>query len=448
GIVSPANPTFNVVEASFQLSDSGASFIVAHPLTLPIVVKAAAEAQIPYSKIFVFGDEEIDGVQPYRTLFVDREFEPMEYTPEESRNTTAFLCYSSGTTGKNKGVETTHTNMLSIPSIIIFPIGKNLILDYHLSTAVLPHLWVNHAPPFRSNFVIIPKFDLATFCRIVQDYKVDYAHLVPPIILLLVKSPIVNEYDLSSLRTVTSGAASLSKSLMDDLYNTHKISIKEGYGSVGILLSNVEAKVISEDGQGNKYILLYDMVSYTVNGFNYNDILLDSELGHNKPGELCVRGPNVMKGYLNNKDATDSVMDKDGFFHTGDIAIMDEQENLYIVDRVKELIKYKCFQVAPAELEEILVSYPAVLDTAVVGVYCEEDATEYVLAYVVLQTGYEQSPELITKIKEYVSDRVAPHKKLKDVIFIDQIPKSASGKILRRILREKAKVEYVFPLQE
>ncbi|CAG8657993.1 1104_t:CDS:2, partial [Acaulospora colombiana] len=330
GIVSPVNPTYNVAEVSFQLSNSGASVVVSHPLALPAVVKAATEAGIPHSKIFVFGDKEIDGLQPYR---------------------------SSGTTGKSKGVETTHTNMVANASQMI-SFEKNL----------------------NKNDVFV-----------VQDYKISYANLVPPIVLLLAKKPIVKEYDLSSLRTIVSGAAPLSKSLMDDLYNIHKISIKEGY-----------------------------------------------ELGYNERGELCVRGPNIMKGYLNNKAATDAAIDKDGFFHTGDVAIMDEQGNLYIVDRVKELIKYKGFQVPPAELEEILISHQAVLDAAVIGVYCEADATEYALAYVVPQTGYERSQESIHEIKEYVSNRVAPHKRLKDLLFIDQIPKSASGKILRRILKEKA----------
>ncbi|CAG8513240.1 14713_t:CDS:2, partial [Acaulospora colombiana] len=450
GIVTPVNPTYNVTEVSFQLSNSGASVIVSHPLVLPVVVKAATEAQIPHSKIFIFGDEEINGFQPYRALFVDREFEPVTYTPEESKNTIVFLCYSSGTTGKSKGVETTHTNMVAnvsqvvsfekeftqnsvlmgilvcCPSNIIFPIEKDSYLNEGVS------------------LVVIPKFDLPTFCRVVQDYKVDYAHLVPPILLLLVKSPVVKKYDLSSLRTIVSGAAPLSKSLMNDLNKIYKVTIREGYGLtetspiVSFTRSNNIVKGKNSFGRWTRQsILPYDV--YT-NYFRCNNVFLDLELGYNEPGELCIRGPNVMKGYLNNKDATDIAFDKDGFFRTGDVATMDEQENLYIVDRVKELIKYKGFQVPPAELEEILVSYPAVSDAAVIGAYCEADATEYALAYVVLQTDYEQSPELINKIKGYVSDRVAPHKRLKDVIFIDRIPKSVSGKILRRELREKARV--------
>ncbi|CAG8729092.1 9040_t:CDS:2, partial [Acaulospora morrowiae] len=225
------------------------------------------------------------------------------------------------------------------------------------------------------------------------------------------------------------------RSLADDMLSVHNIPVKQGYGltetspvislvdekkiikgSVGLLLPNVEAKIVAENGQ---------------------------ELGYNESGQLCLRGPNVMKGYLNNKEATDASFDKDGFLYTGDVAVMDEQENLYITDRIKELIKYKGFQVAPAELEEILISHPAVSDAAVVGFNCEADATEYPLAYVTLKVGHEQSPELLREIQNYVTDQVAPHKRLRDVICIDQIPKSASGKLLRRVLREKAKAEYV-----
>ncbi|CAG8775304.1 13406_t:CDS:2, partial [Acaulospora morrowiae] len=163
------------------------------------------------------------------------------------------------------------------------------------------------------------------------SYKVNYAHLVPPILLLLVKSPIVKEYDLSSLRMVTSSAAPLSTRLVTDIFEIYNIHVKQGYGLTeasplitlvdeknivqGIMRFDIlKAKIISEDGK---------------------------ELGCNEPGELCIRGPNVMKGYLNNKEATDSSFDKDGFFHTGDVVTIDSQGNLFIVDRVKELIKYK-----------------------------------------------------------------------------------------------------------
>ncbi|CAG8699253.1 16673_t:CDS:2, partial [Acaulospora morrowiae] len=273
GKVSPVNPKYTVSELSYQFSASGASVIISHPLCLSETIEAAAEAQIPRSQIFLINDKEVNGIQPYNTLFLDREFEPIEYTPEEAKHTTVFLCYSSGTTGKNKGVETTHSNIVAnVKQIVAFESGfdqnkifMGVVPFYHIYglTALL------HASLFLgATTVLIPKFDLTTLCRVIQDYKVNYAHLVPPIILLLVKSPIVKEYDLSSLRVIVSAAAPLSKSLVDDLFSIHNILVKQAYGltetspfvscaddnksakcSVGMLLPNIEAKIIAEDGQ-------------------------------------------------------------------------------------------------------------------------------------------------------------------------------------------------------
>ncbi|CAG8745642.1 15263_t:CDS:2, partial [Acaulospora morrowiae] len=325
GIVSPANPTYTVKELSFQLSNSGASMIISYPSCLSTIIEAAAEVGIPRSKIFLIGDKEVDGFQPYSTLFIDREFEPVEYTPEEVKNTVAILCYSSGTTGKSKGVQTTHTNIIANVEQFI-SIDKGLS-QKEVFMGVLPffhiyglNLLLHAVLILGASTVLIPKFDLATFCRVVQDYKVTYGHLVPPIILLLVKDPTVKEYDLSSLRVIVNGAAPLSKSLIDDMLSIHNITVKQGYGltetspvisvddekgstkgiyrSVGKLLPNIEAKIIAENGQ---------------------------ELDCNQPGQLCVRGPNVMKGYLNNEEANNAAFDSDGFLYTGDVAFIDDQ---------------------------------------------------------------------------------------------------------------------------
>ncbi|PKY14579.1 acetyl-CoA synthetase-like protein [Rhizophagus irregularis] len=434
GVVSPANPTYTVEEYTFQLKDSGSSVIVTHPLFLQVAVKAATAAKIPESNIFLFGDEKINEILPYTSLFGDREAIPLEYTPEEVKNTTAYICYSSGTSGKQKGVETTHYNAVAnVLQISKVEIETNSDMVY---VGVLPfyHIYaltvnMHFTLYFRASCVVISKFDFEPFCRIIQDYKVTITHIVPPIILALVKNPKAKEYDFSSLQLVISGAAPLSKELSESFYKEHKIKIKQGYGLTetspvallgytndstpgccGILLPNLECKLINEDGQ---------------------------EVGYNTPGELCLRGPNIMKGYLNNKQATDESIDKDGFFHTGDIVKVDENGYFYVVDRVKELIKYKGFQVAPAELEAILITHPAISDAAVIGVYSEEDATEYPVAYVVTKQKSQRTNEFSGEIRKFVDNQVAPHKKLRGgVIYIDQIPKSAAGKILRKKLRE------------
>jgi acyl-CoA synthetase (AMP-forming)/AMP-acid ligase II len=173
------------------------------------------------------------------------------------------------------------------------------------------------------------------------------------------------------------------------------------------------------------------------------------EFGINERGELCVRGPNIMKGYLNNEDATKECFDKNGFFHTGDVSYIDEKGHIFLVDRVKELIKYKGFQVAPAEIESILLTNPMISDAAVIGIYSEQDATELPVAYVVLQNSPptdDDHHKLKRQIQDYVAEKVNHNGKLRGGVFIiDQIPKSASGKILRRILRERIKNEWVRP---
>ncbi|CAG8587619.1 13669_t:CDS:10, partial [Acaulospora colombiana] len=456
GRISPANPSYTVKELTHQLIDSGSSVIITHPDYLSNAIEAAVNTKIPESRIFVFGENRINGIHPYTTLFGAREAVPVEYTAQEVRTTTAYLCYSSGTTGKNKGVETTHYNMVANVSQIIGFEGDNLCADL-CYIGVLPfyHMYalninLHLALVLGATSVVIPRFDIATFCRAIQDYKVDIAPVVPPIVLSLVKSSVAREYDLSSLKHIICGAAPLSKSLSDDFDRIYNIPIQQVYGlteispvshlgplkkllngmhnywfsiydtslmkslfsnlfgqtgSVGVLLPNIEAKVLSEDGE---------------------------ELGHNEPGELYVRGPMLMKGYLNNNQATNWVIDKDGWFRTGDIASVDPDGYYFIIDRVKELIKYKGFQVAPAELEALLLTHSSVADAAVISIYSEKDATELPVAYIVPQQGHEPTAELKDGIEQFVATKAAPHKKIRGgIVFVDQIPKSASGKILR-----------------
>jgi acyl-CoA synthetase (AMP-forming)/AMP-acid ligase II len=156
-----------------------------------------------------------------------------------------------------------------------------------------------------------------------------------------------------------------------------------------------------------------------------------AELGPNERGEICVRGPNIMRGYLNAPDATAAVIDAEGWLHTGDVGFADPDGYFYVVDRVKELIKYKGMQVAPAELEGILLSHPAIADAAVIP-SPDEEAGEVPKAFVVLRSPLEPAA-----LMEFVAGRVAPHKKVRRVEVVDTIPKSASGKILRRLLVER-----------
>jgi acyl-CoA synthetase (AMP-forming)/AMP-acid ligase II len=283
-----------------------------------------------------------------------------------------------------------------------------------------------------ATIVMMPRFDLEQFLQTVSKYQVTLAHLVPPIVLALSKSPIVDEYDLSTLRAVFSGAAPLDENLTRACMQRLNLRIRQGYGMT-------ETSPVTHSSPANPDQVKHGSVG--VAAPNTECKIIDLETGealtHNKEGELCVRGPQVMKGYLNRPEATAATIDRDNWLHTGDIAYVDEDGHFFIVDRAKELIKYKGFQVPPAELEAVLLTHEAVADAAVIP--CpDEEAGEVPKAFVVLR-GTATAEELM----DFVTQRVAPYKRIKFVEFTDKIPKSASGKILRRMLvqaeREKQK---------
>jgi len=278
--------------------------------------------------------------------------------------------------------------------------------------------------------LVMSSFDLKKFCEIIQNHKITYTFVAPPVVLHLAKSPIVSSYDLSSLRMITSGAAPLTKELIHAVHDRLGTEVKQAYG-------------LSETSPVTHMQLKWDK------GLGSNGPALPNQIckfmspgGHEVPtgqeGELWISGPNVFLGYHNNPEATAACKTPDGFFKTGDIGYEDEEGNMYITDRVKELIKYKGFQVAPAELEGILASHELVVDVAVIGVEDKERASEIPLACVVLREGVEGSDEVERTIVNWLAQRVASHKRLRGgVVWIDEVPKSASGKILRRVLKEQ-----------
>ncbi|CAB4467643.1 unnamed protein product [Rhizophagus irregularis] len=353
GIVTFVDSKYTVDEVAYQLKDSGAKYIVVFPSLLSKAIEAADAVNIPRSNIFLFGMKKL-----------------MKLNPIHSSN----LKENSGTTGKNKGVETTHSNIVTnlaqigcnnddVNSSTIF-IGV-LPLHHIYSIITLIHLTFLKG----ASVVLMPnfEFDLPTFCKTIQDYKVNVIHFVPSIAMSLVKDPISRKYDLSSLRSCISSAAPLSKELSDSFAKR-------------------------------------------------------KELGYNQEGELCVRGPNIMKAKV----------DEFG-------------ENFYIVDRSKKLIKYQGHQVSPTELESILNSHQSIDDAAVIGVYAEQEATECPAAYISLKQNVLESDQLKQEIKRYVEKRVPPYKRLSGgILFIDKIPKSSSGKILRKVLRNRIKKEHPF----
>jgi acyl-CoA synthetase (AMP-forming)/AMP-acid ligase II len=353
----------------------------------------------------------------------------------------AALPYSSGTTGNPKGVMLTHRNLVANVAQIR-PLHGMQPDDVVLAVLPFFHIYgmtvlLNAALHARARLVIMPSFDLGEFLGNIAEHKCTIAFIAPPVAVALAKHPLVDEHDLSSLNVVMSGAAPLDADLGHAVAKRLSCKVVQGYGMSE--LSPVSHITPFDGGRVNMHEdAPLSSVGWTVS--NAASKLVDPETGKeievpeeglSQTGELWFKGPNVMAGYLNNETATKETIDDDGWLHTGDLAQVDHNGLVYIVDRLKELIKYKGYQVPPAELEAVLLSHPDIADAAVIGVR-DEEGEEVPKAFVVKQEGAELTD---AQVIEFVASNVAPYKKVRQVQFIDAIPKSASGKILRKDLR-------------
>ncbi|KAI9265497.1 hypothetical protein EDC94DRAFT_605074 [Helicostylum pulchrum] len=439
GATTTVNPNYNVEELSYQLIQVNAKVIICQKDNIEVALIAGARAGVPKQNIFIFGDEQVNGIQPFKKALVrDRKAVLEELSFEEAKEKVAVLCFSSGTTGRSKGVMTTHANITANTAQFASFEEGFMDSDTNRMIAVIPlfHIYgllllLMYALYLGIPVYILPRFKLETFCKVIQDNKITYAPIVPPICLLLAKSPVISNYDLSSLKVALSGGSALSEDLASEA--TGRLPgtvIKQGYGLTETTLFSLSEQTDNKV-RGSSGILAPNLVVKIVDDDGV-------EVKQGERGEIWIKGPSVMKGYINNPEATADCIDKDGYFHTGDIARIDEDGNFFIVDRKKELIKYKGFQVPPAELELILHKYHAIFECAVIGIYDASKATELPTAYVTLKEGIVPSEETEKKILEYVASQVVSYKKLHGVRFIDTIPRGPSGKILRRSLRDAA----------
>jgi len=424
GIVTTINPAYTQPEVHEQLRDSGAKILVTIPPLADLASAAAAGTDV--ADVYVLGDA-AGAAKPLAGLYG----EPLQAQVPVAPDDVVALPYSSGTTGLSKGVMLTHRNLVAN---IAQTLGPAQIRPDEKIVAVLPffHIYgmqvlMNSGLRAGATIVTLPRFDLEQFLRVHQDYKITRSFVVPPIVLALAKHPLVDQFDLSALKQIFSGAAPLKEDLARECGTRLNCEVVQGYGMTEL------SPVSHITPQG-----WFKAGSAGVTAPSTKTRIIDPATGEDLPpgedGEITVLGPQVMKGYLNNPAATAATIDPDGWLHTGDIGHFDADGNLYVVDRLKELIKYKGFQVPPAELEAVLLAHPDVTDAAVVGLP-DDEAGEIPVGYVVLRPGAAAGP---ADIQQFVASQVATYKQIKRLEVIDAIPKSASGKILRRLLKERA----------
>ncbi|KAJ2255395.1 hypothetical protein IW137_001074 [Coemansia sp. RSA 1287] len=428
------NPAYTAREIGHQLSDSRATHVVTTTALCSVVEAAIGKHKLPIHQILVTDDAVSQtGTLNVQSVFGMLSSQEFPRASVDSASTVAFVPYSSGTTGTAKGVLLSHRNIVAN---VLQVAALSKCSEPSTSAGVLPMfhsfglLFLCLLMPYKgTTTVVMARFDMQGFLQMVQDHHVTEAMLVPPIITGLIKSPqLVQQYDLSSLKTIVAGAAPLSSSAVAEIERLlPNVRVAQGYGmseaspalsinpsegainprSAGCLLPNIEAKVIDDNGR---------------------------VVGLSETGELCFRGPNIMLGYLGNASATHETVDSEGFLRTGDIGHIDKSKHVYITDRKKELIKFNGFQVAPAELEGLLMQHPQIKDCAVAAVFDERRQTQVPRAYFVV-SECDNAQAVGQCVVEWLNAQVAYYKQLRGgFVILEAIPKSASGKILRRML--------------
>lgn len=429
------NPTYTEEEIEYQLGITESKCIIVHPSQLDKIAPIVKKRKL---LVITLGDEAPD-IEGGGLMIGDllKDTVSLESLPKVSPESLMTIPFSSGTTGKPKGVMLTHKNLVcnTMQSMVLE--GNNLkndgVLLIPLPFFHIYGMMVGLCVPVaaRAKTVLMPQFDLEKYLEIIQLHKVTRSAIVPPIILGLAKHPVVDNYDLSSLKGIMSGAAPLGSEIQKQCAQRLGCIVKQAWGMTEI--SPCGAITPDEECGDIDFILGKSGLLAPMTEAKIVDTENGEDLPFTSEGELMIRGPQVMKGYFKNEEATKNTIRPDGWMHTGDIAKFDRDGWLIITDRSKELIKYKGLQVAPAELEALIGSMKSVKDCVVIPVL-DDEAGELPRAYVVKQDDEESQKLTAGEVAEYVKSKVAQHKRLRGgVKFTNEIPKSASGKILRRV---------------
>jgi acyl-CoA synthetase (AMP-forming)/AMP-acid ligase II len=420
-ILTTINPAYTTPEVSFQLRDANVKLLVT---TSALAARAREAVDVAALSIEIIAIDDVPGLPSLASIASDATPPVVEIDPAVD---VAVLPYSSGTTGLPKGVMLTHRNLVA--NLVQIDAIEEPGLSAFVGVLPLFHIYgmnvlMNFGIMRGATTVLLPRFDLEVFLRVLQDWRIPIAHIAPPIAVALAKHPLVDRYDLSALKWVFSGAAPLGVELTAAVEQRLSVTVRQGYGMT-------EASPATHYSAGA--FVRAGKVGAVVPGTECRIVDpstgLDVDAG--EVGEVWARGPQVMKGYLNNPEATAATVDSDGWLHTGDIGFVDEDGFLEVTDRLKELIKVKGYQVAPAELEGLLLKHPKVADAAVIPVpddACGERPKAFIVA---------SEAATAEEICAFIEAHVAHYKRLACVEFVDSIPKSPSGKILRRVLVQR-----------